>query len=152
MVDICRSPLHIAVKNGRFEIVDLLLSHGFNVNKIEATRRESALFALCSNLPNRDQSNGLSSCLQLLINYGANVNIECGIKQKITPLICLLQGETAFPFASTLIENGADVNHHINGLDPVTFLVEYAQSRKRNRVVRAPNQFCKASCFSLRMG
>ena len=98
VVDIRRSPLHIAVKNGHFEIVDLLLSHGFDVNKIEATRRESALFTLCSHLPNRDQRNGLPLCLQLLIDYGCNVNIECGdqaennsidlhlLLQKLTPI------------------------------------------------------------------
>ena len=135
------------------EIVDLLLSHGFDVNKIEATRRESALFTLCSHLPNRDQRNGLPLCLQLLIDYGCNVNIECGIKQKITPLICLLlQGEIAFPFASTLIKNGADVNHDINGLDPVTFLVEYAQSRKRNPVGRGTKPILQGILFLVENG
>lgn len=62
-------PLHIACEEGKLEIVNLLIAHGFDVNLKEANggMRTALTYAM---------ENGHESIIQLLIDNQANVNLK----------------------------------------------------------------------------
>jgi ankyrin repeat protein len=98
------SPLHIASKIGNVEIMKLLLSYGvIEINKLESKiyGGYGAIHYTCSM--------GYADCLQLLIDAGADINLQTANECHETPLhICCKRGRTQC--ARFLIMSGADVN------------------------------------------
>ena len=58
---------------------------------------------------------------------------KCGLKNKLTPLICLLiQGKIGIPFASILIKYNVDLNVQINNMNPISYLIKLAEMACEN--------------------
>ena len=131
-----RLPLYIAARNGELAILKLLLEYNLDVNKMDAIRCETALFAICKYLLYKDDEkyiNRVKQCFLYLINYGADINLKCGLKNKLTPLICLLiQGKIGIPFASILIKYNVDLNVQINNMNPISYLIQLAEMACEN--------------------
>jgi ankyrin repeat protein len=133
-----RLPLYIAARNGDFIILKLLLEHNFDVNKMDAMRCETALFAVVKYLLYKEDENHVNNvieCFELLMSYGADINLKCGVKSKITPLICsLLQGKIGIKFAARLVKCGADTNVEINHMNPIAYLIKLAVNTNTSAV------------------
>jgi len=89
-------PLHIAIKYGYSEIVELLLSKGAKPNERNSEGQGSLHIAA---------SNGHANLVKLLVKYGADINGEKnGFRH---PPLCYASNAQV---AKALIANGADVN------------------------------------------
>ncbi|KAJ8026613.1 Transient receptor potential cation channel subfamily A member 1-like [Holothuria leucospilota] len=91
------TPLHLAVDNGKNEIIELCLQHNADVNAI-CGRRNTPLHAACD-------SNNIDT-VKLLLNHGASVN--GGNVDQTTPLhkACLTN---RFEVVDLLLQKGADI-------------------------------------------
>lgn len=67
--------MHIAVKNGHINIVKLLLQKGANVDAKDATGLTPLLLAGY----NKQNQETFEDIIQILIEYGANVNVRNNI-------------------------------------------------------------------------
>lgn len=93
------TPLHAAVENNNYQIVQLLLEHGANANSRDFEE----------NTPLHQASiNKHYSIVQLLLRYNANVNSQN--KDGATPLICSLFNKSSIHITQLLISSGTNIN------------------------------------------
>merc|ERR1712029_50259 len=102
------TPLHIALREGVMgsKIAKLLIEKGAKVNVIGGIMERTPLHQACTN--------GNEATIQLLLDHGANVNVEDN--ENITPLHVALRervigsDRNCSRIAKLLIEKGANVN------------------------------------------
>ncbi|KAK2706489.1 hypothetical protein QYM36_016505 [Artemia franciscana] len=121
-----QTPLHIAVRNGRIDLCDLLISYGATVDgmnlknetplvtAIKANNPEMVKYLLesganpnCSQCLHHAVSEAKENLCQLLISYGANVdaiNMKCE-----TPLVTAILNNNS-DMVKYLLESGANPN------------------------------------------
>ncbi|WP_257294942.1 ankyrin repeat domain-containing protein [Endozoicomonas sp. YOMI1] len=110
--------LHLAVRLGRPDIIDMLMKHGADINARDKYKRRTVLHLVAES--------GQREILDKLLQHNADVNAQDNNGR--TPL-CLLncansQRDTVKYFMNTLIDNQADVNHRDrDGRTPLTILV-----------------------------
>ena len=120
------TPLHLAIRGGRFELAKLLLKHGADANAenyygltpmhiLAVTGTVNARH----NLKIRNKDNFLDLALSLL-KHGAGVNRQD--KMKVTPLHLAIAWKR-YRLARILVEHGADTNAENNvGMTPLHIL------------------------------
>jgi ankyrin repeat protein len=99
--DLC-SPLHVASSNLHLEIAQMLLERGADTD----SRDDEGQTPLCLSLFG-DYEDGVPSFVQLLLEYGANVNTK--VKNYTTPLHLTLE-RCWYGTARVLLEHGAEPN------------------------------------------
>ena len=111
--DVCgryRFPLFAALEAGRFDLMELLLEHGADIDARETTGKTILLRALSSHPPN------LVSLVKTLLKYGADVNAQDYAHRSS---LQLAESIGNLDVAQLLVENNADVN--IRGYSDETF-------------------------------
>lgn len=111
------SPLHIALKDGGLDISRLLLQHGADVHNDLLDRAP-----LLTVLPSRIEYSDLRSVVELLLEYGADVNVVGAHGD--TALCLSLQRDYAV-ITDLLLAHGADVNSHAENGDTALLIAVY---------------------------
>ena len=104
------SPVHLAVKNGRPESLEILLRYGANVNGREGEGR-TALHVLLGQWNREGMENVRWPYLELLVSHLA-IDVNAHDNTESTPLELAVRKNLA-PVARKLLQAGAVINQHV---------------------------------------
>jgi len=94
--DYLRTPLHIASRNGKFKVVQVLLAYHADINVSDSDGRTPLHFA---------SWNTHTTVTRVLLEHGAEVNSQSRLDE--TPLRLLSEGDGNVELAQLLLERGA---------------------------------------------
>jgi ankyrin repeat protein len=123
------TPLHLALKHRKIEMVEFLLDRGASVHMVDESGNPPLLTAICQMKSSKEGSYlsqpGSYRIVELLLSHGADVNYQ-GIDGE-TPLHGLLQhNPTPRWLLAKMLNLGADPNVlNRDGLSPVHFAAAY---------------------------
>ena len=115
----CKTPLHLAVKARRYNIVKALINAGADVNASSVVEKETLIFGALYPEPKARK------ILKILLDAGANV--DAADDEGYTPLLRLLSkysDESVLPSVKLLIKYGAGINYSHENTGNALFLAK----------------------------